>query len=153
MKDVQISPLGDHSIVQKLQFPGAGMKLYGIILIVALLLGIGTGFLFAQGSSKKAVKVSPTSGVSTAKTAQMDSQTFKDFAEGKIEKKPEPKNQQEYSEGTHFLIREKAVPVALTSSVVDLSQYEGKFVKVYGETQRAIKEGWLMDVGKVEEKK
>ena len=26
-----------------------------------------------------------------------------------------------------------------------------KKVKVYGETQKAIKEGWLMDVGKVEE--
>jgi len=38
----------------------------------------------------------------------------------------------------------------LTSSVVDLSQYEGKKVKVLGETQKAIKEGWLMDVGKVE---
>ena len=27
----------------------------------------------------------------------------------------------------------------------------GKKVKVYGETQKAIKEGWLMDVGRVEE--
>ncbi len=52
-----------------------------------------------------------------------------------------------------MLVRDGAVPVALTSSVVDLSQYEGKKVKVYGETQKAIKEGWLMDVGKVEEAK
>jgi len=59
----------------------------------------------------------------------------------------------EYSEGTHTLIREGAVPVALTSSVVDLSIYEGKKVKVFGETQKALKEGWLMDIGKVEEVK
>ena len=41
--------------------------------------------------------------------------------------------------------------MALTSSVVDLTKYEGKKVKVFGETQKALKEGWLMDVGKVEE--
>ena len=49
------------------------------------------------------------------------------------------------------MVREDAVPVALTSSVVDLSKYEGKKIKVHGETQKALKEGWLMDVGKVDE--
>ncbi|KKS13460.1 MAG: hypothetical protein UU67_C0024G0017 [Candidatus Daviesbacteria bacterium GW2011_GWB1_41_5] len=67
-------------------------------------------------------------------------------------KRPESKDPSEYVEGTHILVRDGAVPVALTSSVVDLSEYEGKKVKVFGETQKAIKEGWLMDVGKVETK-
>lgn len=86
------------------------------------------------------------------KSAQQDARTFKDFAEGKLEAKPAPKKTGEYTEGTHTLIREDDPhPVALTSSVVDLSIYEGKKVKVYGETQKALKEGWLMDVGRVEE--
>ena len=40
--------------------------------------------------------------------------------------------------------------VYLTSSTVDLSEYVGKKVKVYGETFQGEKAGWLMDVGLVE---
>ncbi|MBI2110586.1 hypothetical protein HYT51_02295 [Candidatus Woesearchaeota archaeon] len=88
-----------------------------------------------------------------AKSAQSDTRTFKDFAEGVVKARPASSDPGEYVEGTHFLQREGGVPVALTSSVVDLSKYEGKKVKVFGETQKALKEGWLMDVGKVEEVK
>ena len=72
--------------------------------------------------------------------------TFKDVAEGTLQKGGID------GEGTHKLIRPggDSQTVYLTSSVVDLSQYEGKKVKVFGETQKALKEGWLMDVGKVE---
>ena len=77
--------------------------------------------------------------------------TFRDFAEGVVKARPQPIDPSEYVEGTHILKREGEVPVALTSSVVDLSRYEGKKVKVFGETQKALKEGWLMDVGRVEE--
>lgn len=119
-----------------------------IVLLVALGGGVGTGYVLASTSKSPASIITGTP--EKAETAHQDTQTFKDFAEGKITKKPEPKNGA-YSEGTHLLVRDGAVPVALTSSVVDLSQYEEKKVKVYGETQKAIKEGWLMDVGKVEE--
>lgn len=114
----------------------------------AIILGALTGYIL---STKGGTSVSPLI-VGQAKTAQQDSRTFKDFAEGTIKAKAAA-DSGEYSEGTHLLERENAVPVALTSSVVDLSQYEGKKVKVYGETQKALKEGWLMDVGKVEEVK
>jgi hypothetical protein len=127
------------------------VKLFGSILILALVAGVTTGyFLSASGNSNKENNLIPINN--TPKTAQQDNRTFRDFAEGKITKKPEPKAGDDYGEGTHLLVRQNAVPVALTSSVVDLSQYEGKNVKIYGETQKAIKEGWLMDVGKVEEK-
>lgn len=55
-------------------------------------------------------------------------------------------------EGTHKLIRPGGVSqtVYLTSSLLDLEQYTGKKVKVWGETFAAKKAGWLMDVGKVE---
>ncbi len=117
------------------------------VIIAALVLGTLTGYILSTKSNS--AKFSPLA-VGTAKSAQQDIHTFKDFAEGTMKAKPQPDDPSEYTEGTHVLIRDGAVPVALTSSVVDLSQYEGKKVKVFGETQKALKEGWLMDVGKVE---
>lgn len=136
---------------------GEGSKLskfLTLVLAIALLGGVGTGYVLAQGGSKSST--GPSSliniGEKKAATAAQDNRTFRDFAEGKITTKPAPKNNDDYTEGTHLLIRENQQPVALTSSVVDLSIYEGKNVKVFGETQKALKEGWLMDVGRVEEK-
>lgn len=118
------------------------------VVVAALILGSITGYIL---STKGSGPAAPSLQVGTPKTAQQDTRTFRDFAEGVIKVKPQPSDPEEYIEGTHKLEREGAVPVALTSSVVDLSQYEGKKVKVYGETQKALKEGWLMDIGKVEE--
>ncbi len=123
-------------------------KLLLTVVIAAVVLGTVSGYVLSQkGSGAKAGN--PLLGGAPI-TAQQDTTTFKDFAEGTIKAKPQPSDG-EYTEGTHVLLREGAVPVALTSSVVDLSKYEGKKVKVFGETQKALKEGWLMDVGKVEE--
>lgn len=119
------------------------------VVIAALVLGTITGYILStKNSGSKAISFSKAE---EAKNPQADTKTFKDFAEGVIKARPQPSNPSEYVEGTHLLIREGAVPVALTSSVVDLSQFEGKKVKVFGETQKAIKEGWLMDAGRVEE--
>lgn len=123
------------------------MRLILGVVIAALVLGTLTGYIM---STKNSSLKSSALLVGTPKTAQQDTRTFKDFAEGVIKVKPLPTSG-EYTEGTHMLVRDSGVPVALTSSVVDLSQYEGKKVKVFGETQKALKEGWLMDVGKVEE--
>lgn len=125
------------------------MRLILGVTIAAVVLGILTGFILSTKNNGS--KISSLSVGTTVKTAQQDTRTFRDFAEGTIKARPQPSDSEEYTEGTHLLVREGAVPVALTSSVVDLSQYEGKKVKVFGETQKALKEGWLMDVGKVEE--
>lgn len=55
-------------------------------------------------------------------------------------------------EGSHKLLREGGASqtVALTSSVVDLDKLVGTQSKVYGETFKANKAGWFMDVGRVE---
>lgn len=128
-------------------------KFMMIVLVVALIGGVGTGYVLAQnGGSSSQPSNLINIGETKPQTASQDNRTFRDFAEGKITVKPQPSDPTEYSEGTHLLIRQNAQPVALTSSVVDLSQYEEKNVKVYGETQKALKEGWLMDVGRVEEK-
>ena len=118
------------------------------VVVASIVLGTTTGYILSTKSSGSKTSVLLQG---TPKTPQQDSRTFKDFAEGTIKAKAQPSDQGEYVEGTHTLTREGAVPVALTSSVVDLAKYEGKKVKVFGETQKALKEGWLMDVGKVEE--
>lgn len=124
-------------------------KIFLSILVLSVILGTAAGYLFAGPAKDK--PTTPAALTEKPKTAQQDTRTFRDFAEGTVQKRPEAKGG-EYAEGTHLLVRDGAVPVALTSSVIDLSEYEGKKVKVFGETQKAIKEGWLMDVGKVEEK-
>ncbi len=134
---------------------GSGGKLSKflvVVLLVALVGGVGTGFVLAQGGSNTPASNLINITETKPDTAAQDNRTFRDFAEGKITAKQAPKDTSEYTEGTHMLIRQNAQPVALTSSVVDLSTYEGKDVKVFGETQKALKEGWLMDVGRVEEK-
>lgn len=123
-------------------------RLLLVICVGSIVLGAVTGFFLSQGGG--AAPGGIPLNVGAPKAPEQDSRTFRDFAEGTIKIRPEAKGD-EYAEGTHTLQREGAVPVALTSSVVDLSLYEGKKVKVYGETQKALKEGWLMDVGKVEE--
>lgn len=120
-----------------------------VVAGAAILLGTVTGYILS--SKGGGTNISPLGANKAPAAPQQDTKTFRDFAEGTIQARPQPKNPTEYTEGTHLLVREGAVPVALTSSVVDLSKYEGKKVKVYGETQKAIKEGWLMDVGKIEE--
>lgn len=121
------------------------------VIAISVVLGILTGFILS--SKNNGDLTGAGLALTTAKSAQSDSRTFKDFAEGVMKARPEPSDPGEYLEGTHILVREGAIPVALTSSVVDLSKYEGKKIKVFGETQKALKEGWLMDVGKVEEVK
>ncbi len=125
-------------------------KILVAVLVISVILGTLTGYILTTKSPAK-LKSNGQNGNQPPKSAGQDTRTFKDFAEGTIKAKPTPKDPTQYSEGTHFLERESAAPVALTSSVVDLSKYEGKKVKVFGETQKALKEGWLMDVGKVEE--
>ena len=124
-------------------------KILIAIVVLSVVAGLGTGFAFASSQSNNSLLSGSGLTAEKPKSPEQDSRTFRDFAEGKITvKKTKPG---EYVEGTHLLVRDSGVPVALTSSVVDLSLYEGKKVKVYGETQKAVKEGWLMDVGRVEQ--
>ncbi len=135
--------------IKSFTFPSNINRILVAVLALAIVLGIGTGYTLSNKSGGNTVSPLGNIGSSAPKTAQQDNRTFRDFAEGTLRVK-DPDNGDTYAEGTHELIRDGAQPVALTSSVVDLSKYEGKKVKVYGETQKALKEGWLMDVGKVE---
>ncbi|MDO8429639.1 MAG: hypothetical protein Q7S88_03345 [Candidatus Daviesbacteria bacterium] len=137
----------ENTPLSKLNFQNFN-HIFVAVLVGAVILGSLTGLVLAKSGSGGGSIASVVD--SKPQTALQDNRTFRDFAVGKVEKRPVSKNPNEYIEGTHLLIREAGNPVALTSSVIDLSEYEGKDVKVFGETQKALKEGWLMDVGKVE---
>ena len=121
------------------------------IFIAFILLGIGTGFLVAKIKSGGA-SLSSRSAISGGNfkkgevVGSADTKTFNDTAEGVL------KVGGIQDEGTHHLVRPggDSQNVYLTSSVVDLSQFEGKKVKVWGKTFAGDKAGWLMDVGRVE---
>lgn len=126
--------------------PALNIKLLGAVLVISIIAGIGTGY-FMAGAAKSGQRIPILD--KAPEHATEDARTFRDFAEGKVTKKPEDKKSSN-SQGTHLLVRDGATPVLLTSSVLDLSEFENKKVKVYGETNSLPGIGWFMDVGRVE---
>jgi len=138
-----IEPVKKGDIPMQMKTQSARMIIGVYVLLV--LLGIGTGYLLSRANIA-GVGVKP-SVIKTNKVAgSTDTKTFKDSAVGVIQKDGTD------GEGTHSLIRDggPSQTVTLMSSVVDLDQYNGKKVKVFGQTLAAQKAAWLMDVGRVE---
>lgn len=121
-----------------------------VVFAVALVLGVLGGFLASKG---KGGVSSVTSQKPTASSIQKgaifgsdDTKTFKDQAEGIMKKGGAD------GEGAYHIVRPggDSQNVYLTSSIVDLSLFLDKKVKIWGQTQKAQVAGWLMDVGRVE---
>lgn len=126
--------------------------------VIALFLGIVilgafSGFFLAgkngntSGSSSKQPGVFNSSSISKGTVVGSDdTKTFKDTAEGVV------KEGGINGEGAFHLERPggESQNVYLTSSIVDLSKFIDKKIKVWGQTQKAQYAGWLMDVGKIE---
>lgn len=129
-------------------------------LIIAAL-AIGAGVLTGMGAFKLQAKSGGTGVGGTKAPLQQiatgevkagdvfgvqDEKTFKDSAEGYLEEGGIE------GEGTHKILRPGGddQTVALTSTVTDLTKFEGMNVKVWGETYKGQKSGWLMDVGRVQ---
>ncbi|MCL5438408.1 MAG: hypothetical protein M1268_00280 [Patescibacteria group bacterium] len=126
------------------------MKLL-IFLVIVAILGVGSGFLLTKNSGKIGLvninKIKSTANVTKGEiVGSGDTKVFKDTAEGIL------KEGGIDGEGQYHLVRPggDSQNVYLTSSLVDLSKYVDRKVKVWGETQKAQKAGWLMDVGKLE---
>jgi hypothetical protein len=127
---------------------GSPMKVVGLLLVM-ILLGVGTGYAIAHknGTSTQKAAGAPTYSVSTGKTFGVsDTTDFPDTAQGTLQKGGIE------GEGAYHLVRSggDSQNVYMTSSEVDLSQFVGKTIKVWGKTQAAQHAGWLMDVGKVQ---
>lgn len=118
-----------------------------IILVIGL--GIFAGFFLSGKKNFLAPGLSGTvPGDKIVKGSEFgsnDTSKFKDTATGVLESGGLD------GEGTHKLTREggPSQTVYLTSSVLDLDQFVGKKVQVWGETFQAQKAGWLMDVGRI----
>lgn len=121
-----------------------------LLIAIVIILGITSGYLASNGKK---------SGGSTIQTGTInssditvgsefggkDESVFKDQAIGVIEAGGID------GEGTHKLLREGGASqtVYLTSSTLDLESFNGRKVQIWGETFRAQKAGWLMDVGRL----
>jgi hypothetical protein len=137
-----------HSFTEKKSIDSPMKAIVSLVLIAVL--GIGTGYALATFSAKTGTKVPllPTQGsdLKGQSFGSGDTSTFKDTAEGKLVEGGVE------GEGQYHLERAggDSQNVYLTSSLVDMSKFLNKKIKVWGETQKAEKAGWLMDVGKVE---
>ncbi len=117
-------------------------KFIALAVIIGSVLGFGISRF-----NKKTTNNSGSGTKAIAKSAGVvDKKTFKDSAEGIMREGGID------GEGNFHLERPGGLSqnVYLTSTTVDLSDYIGKKVKVWGQTFQADKAGWLMDIGSVE---
>lgn len=148
-KKIDLTDLPDEKLVHNLDGDQKSMPKQIVLgAVVIILAGLLTGYFLSGSLSKKiSSSVSNSFPGSLGKTVgSTDTKTFPDSAEGNLEAGGLN------GEGTHKLVRPggESQTVYLTSSVLDLNQFVGKKVKVWGQTFSAKKAGWLMDVGRVE---
>lgn len=122
-----------------------------VALILVAIVGILSGyFLSGTGGQNLASQSNGILNLSSAPKGTVigsdDMKTFKDVVEGTL------KEGGIDGEGAFHLERPggESQNVYLTSSIVDLSKFVSRKIKVWGETQKAQHAGWLMDVGRVE---
>lgn len=123
-----------------------------LIFAVVILSGAGTGYVLSNKQSNTAKVVGSDGKVEETEIKKgdvigsEDESTFSDSAEGEL------KEGGIEGEGQYRLERPggESQNVYLTSSVLDLSPFIGRKVKVWGQTYAGNKAGWLMDVGRLQ---
>lgn len=128
------------------------IKKPAVFIGLLIILGLVTGFLISQSS--KSITYTTGNGGSVLKSGlkkgdvigSPDEKTFKDSTEGIVRAGGID------GEGAFHLERPggDSQNVYMTSSVLDLTPFVGRQVKVWGETNTAQKAGWLMDVGRLQ---
>ena len=140
MKSPEVSPEKSSPIKKILPF---------LAILLVIVLGIFAGFFLSGRNNFLAPGLSGTVPaekiVKGSEFGSNDTSKFKDTATGVLESGGLD------GEGTHKLTREggPSQTVYLTSSVLDLDQFVGKKVQIWGETFQAQKAGWLMDAGRI----
>lgn len=145
-----ISQLPEEDLIHKIDQHKPFPKLTVVVTILIITAGIISGYILSNKAYKITDAINPgkiTSSAPAKRTVgSADTKTFPDSAEGTLEAGG-------YNgEGTHKLVREggDSQTVYLTSSVIDMEEFVGQKVRIWGATFAAKKAGWLMDVGKVE---
>ena len=128
------------------------LPLCGVVMIAGIGTGAGLNKILNKNTSKDVYngqKIERVAGNNIA-----DGQVF-----GTADEKTFNTNVEGYlqlggidGEGIAHLVRPGGVTqtVYLTSSITDLTKFDGMQVKVWGETFSGQKAGWLMDVGRVQ---
>lgn len=119
------------------------------LALLIIIAGIGSGWglsrISANANSSNPNQTDESTKESKTEAGMENSGQFSDEAEGVLMEGGYE------GEGTHYLDRglgpEKNV--YLTSTVINLQNFVGKKVKVWGNTLSAQKVGWLMDVGRI----
>jgi len=128
-------------------------KVFIILFAVVLLGGLTGVFLASIGGGSGSTSGSSDAPQTVKEAAEKGSiigakeeGSFKDQAEGVL------KEGGIDGEGAYHLERPGGISqnVYLTSSIIDLSEYIDRKVKVWGETNAAKSAGWLMDVGRLQ---
>lgn len=147
------APASDNQLVHSFGSVNASIftKKLLVILIAAVVLGVGSGYVFSKGVvTKKDITNGGSVAISDIEKGTIvgsdDTEIFKDTTEGIL------KAGGIKGEGAYHLERPggESQNVYLTSSIVDLSKFLNRKIKVWGETQQAKFAGWLMDVGRIE---
>jgi len=117
----------------------------GLASLIIIVAGFVTGYLL---STKFVPQIAETSTrvIETDKEVGVKNmKVFSSSAQGILEKGGLN------GEGTHHLVRDggPSQTAYLVSSVVDLDEFVGKKVEIWGETFKGQKAGWFMDVGLV----
>ncbi len=141
-----------HTIDETKTTTSVSTPLLLMIIVAAVVLGVGSGFLFNKVSAGSSTKITSKDsketkdGESKDSAGVLDKKTFTDQAEGTL------KEGGFEGEGNFHLVRPGGDDqnVYLTSTAVDLSEFIDKKVSVWGQTYEAEKAGWLMDVGYIE---
>lgn len=127
-------------------------KTFLTFAFIAVLLGVVTGFsgyrLTSDSTSSNTTENLPAIVEGSVKKGDVfgsNAETFKDTAKGYLQAGGFE------GEGSHQLLRPggESQTVYLTSSVTDLSEFEGMEIEIWGETFQGQNVGWLMDVGRV----
>lgn len=146
MRNIQSGDILMHRFGETRQIPPKKLIIFAVVVVVAgIFSGYGLTYLVGRNTSVATSSSDKTSGKKTI-IGSADTKTFRDQAEGRLE------TGGINGEGTHKLLRSggDSQTVYLTSSVLDLNEFVGKKVRVWGETHAGKKAGWLMDVGRVE---
>lgn len=150
-------PEQDNTIMHEFSGPkpkGFLTKKVVLLFIFLLLFGIATGNILYNTQSITGVgDVLENNGLSSntqyekgQSFGSTDKQAFPDTTEGVL------KEGGIDGEGAYHLERPGGVSqnVYLTSTVIDLSDFLGAKVKIWGKTYEGEKAGWLMDVGRLQ---
>ena len=154
----QPSPVGEKTVNKKIGLKSSEIFLPALIILAIIFAGAATGFLLTRNGGGNGFKASSITGgkklMGGAETVATDEEigikdekVFSDTAQGKIV----VNDGELISEGSHKLLRPggRSQTAYITSSVLDLDDFDGKCVQIWGETFEGQEAGWLMDVGRV----